>query len=120
MRKPHLRWFTKLAIFTVYKGRGVLAETPGSNAFRDLCEKMPVRPEIFDLEEAYRYVTDGLDLIYAAVNGVHMQRVLLAKYSSPLRRIFPRSVFVRMFGVTTCLQTNRLRVFRFARSMWPH
>jgi hypothetical protein len=53
MRKPHLRWFTKLAIFTVYKDRGVLAETPGSNAFRDLCEKLPVRPEIFDLEEAY-------------------------------------------------------------------
>ena len=82
-------------IFTVYKDRGVMTDTPDSDAFRSLCEKIPLRPEILkmtnDLEATSANIPDGLDRLFAVLNGTQLQQVLIAKYNNPASTVSQNS-----------------------------
>jgi hypothetical protein len=78
------------AIFTAYRNRGIVSGAPGSNEFRTLLERIPVKPEILaaieDLESRRPEVADGAERLYAALNAVHMQSALIGKYNNPISR----------------------------------
>ena len=75
------------AILTVYKDRGVMTDAPGSEAFRALLGKIPLKTDIFevtnDLEARHPDVAGGSDQLYAVLNGAYAETVLIAKYNNP-------------------------------------
>jgi hypothetical protein len=96
IRRDELRFHLRVlhshalsAIFTAYNERGI--ETPGGDAFRELMKQLVLRPEVFketnSLEARHPEVTDGSDRLYAAMAGVHLQQVLIAKYNNPVGRL---------------------------------
>jgi hypothetical protein len=56
------------AIFTTYKSIGMNIDARDGETFRELCEKAPVEPEIFDLEGTNLDV-DQVDQMYASAKG---------------------------------------------------
>jgi Protein of unknown function (DUF2971) len=74
------------AIFTVYKDRGVMTDTPDGDAVRVLLERTSLNPEIFEatnnLEASHPKVSDGSDRLYAVLRGAQLQAVLAAKYNN--------------------------------------
>ena len=95
VRRDELRFHLRIlhyhaldAIFSAYKDRGVI--TPGGPAFRELLQRISLRPEVFDatnsLEAEHPEIPDRADRLYAALAGVHQQQVLIVKYNNPASR----------------------------------
>jgi Protein of unknown function (DUF2971) len=70
------------AIFTVYKSIGMNIDARDGETFRELCEKAPVKPEIFDFEGTNPDVA-RVDQWYASAKGGLEQALLTAKYNNP-------------------------------------
>jgi hypothetical protein len=70
------------AIVTAYKSFGINIDGRDGETFRELCEKAPVKPEIFDLEGTNLDVAK-VDQMYASAKGALEQAILAAKYSNP-------------------------------------
>lgn len=70
------------AILTAYKSFGINLDGRDGETFRELCEKAPVKPEIFDLEGTNPDVAQ-LDQKYASAKGALEQALLAAKYNNP-------------------------------------
>lgn len=82
-----LHWHALNAIFTAYRERRIQLDASGGEMFRDLCAKMPVRPEVFgmtnEFEQRHTGVEGGSDQLYAAMNAIHQQGILIGKYNNP-------------------------------------
>jgi hypothetical protein len=95
IRRDELRFHLRIlhyhalnAIFSAYKDCGVT--TPGGDAFRELLQRVALRPEILGatnrLEAHHPEVPDGSDRLFAVAAGVHLQQVLITKYNNPAGR----------------------------------
>jgi len=82
-----LHWHALNAIFTAYRERRIQLDASGGEMFRDLCAKMPVRPEVFgmanEFEQRHTAMEGGSDQLYAAMNAIHQQGILIGKYNNP-------------------------------------
>jgi hypothetical protein len=75
------------ALFTAYRDEGIVLDASFIETLRDLCAKMPIKPEIFGmtngLEERHPDVADGSDRLYSAMNAISLQEILIGKYNNP-------------------------------------
>jgi len=85
----HLRMahFTALsAIFSAYRNRANIPDTPGGSRLLDMCAALPIKPEttklINEMEAQHPGITDGTERLFAAVRSAQQQGDLIAKYNA--------------------------------------
>lgn len=72
------------SILETYKARGFMPESPGADAIREICTRIPANAEVFRFEEQYPEYSDSLDFMYVAAAAITTQFGLIGAIENPI------------------------------------
>jgi len=109
VRRDELRYHLRVlhfhalnSIFETYRAKNFMPESPGAEAIREICTRIPAGAEVFRFEEQHPEYSDSLDSMYVAAAAIITQFALIDAAENPIDTVEKknRNLIARQRGDT--------------------